>query len=92
VKKRLLSGLIAIAAVVALTPFDIRDATSQSTAPLLADVDDTILSDLALSYRILVNQGVLDAYGHVSIRHPKKPDRFLMARSGELAPALCDAQ
>jgi hypothetical protein len=87
VRKRLLSGLIAIAAIGALAPLAMRAANSQPTAPLLADVDETTLSELALSYRILVNEGVLDAYGHVSIRHPKDPNRFLMARSGEVAPA-----
>ena len=58
---------------------------------MLADVDEATLTELALSYRILVNQGVLDAYGHVSIRHPKDPNRFLMARSGEVAPAYVTA-
>jgi ribulose-5-phosphate 4-epimerase/fuculose-1-phosphate aldolase len=90
-RERLLVSLFAIAAIGVLAPLAIRPATSQSAAPLLADVDDTILSDLALSYRILVNQGVLDAYGHVSIRHPKNPNRFLMARSGEVAPAYVTA-
>ncbi len=31
--------------------------------------------------RILAREGVVDAFGHVSIRHPERPDRFLMARS-----------
>ena len=70
-----------------MASFATRTANSQSIAPLPADVDEATLSELALSYRILVNQGVLDAYGHVSIRHPKNPNRFLMARSGEVAPA-----
>jgi ribulose-5-phosphate 4-epimerase/fuculose-1-phosphate aldolase len=91
VKKRLLSGLFAIAAIGALAPLAVRTATSQSTGPMLADVDGPALTELALSYRILVNQGVLDAYGHVSIRHPKTPNRFLMARSGEVAPAYVTA-
>jgi HCOMODA/2-hydroxy-3-carboxy-muconic semialdehyde decarboxylase len=68
-----------------------RTANSQSIAPLVADVDETTLSELALSYRILVNERVLDAYGHVSIRHPKNPNRFLMARSGEVPPAYVTA-
>jgi hypothetical protein len=87
VRKRVLSDLIAIAAIGALASFAMRTANSQSIAPLVADVDETTLSELALSYRILVNERVLDAYGHVSIRHPKNPNRFLMARSGEVAPA-----
>lgn len=42
--------------------------------------------DLALASRILSDQGVFDAAGHVSMRDPQRPDRFLMSRS--LAPAL----
>jgi len=43
------------------------------------------LTDLAAASRILAAQGVVDGFGHVSMRHPSAPDRFLMARS--LAPA-----
>ncbi len=35
---------------------------------------------------VLVDRGVLDAYGHVSARHPDDPGRYLLARN--LAPAL----
>jgi ribulose-5-phosphate 4-epimerase/fuculose-1-phosphate aldolase len=91
VRKQVLSGLIAIAAIGALASFAMRTANSQSIAALPADIDETTLSELALSYRILVNERVLDAYGHVSIRHPKNPNRFLMARSGEVAPAYVTA-
>jgi HCOMODA/2-hydroxy-3-carboxy-muconic semialdehyde decarboxylase len=31
--------------------------------------------------RILAHEGVIDAYGHVSMRHPERGDRFLLARS-----------
>ncbi|HLY65555.1 MAG TPA: class II aldolase/adducin family protein [Chloroflexota bacterium] len=36
--------------------------------------------------RILAHEGILDAFGHVSIRYPEHPDRFIMAwaRSPEL--------
>lgn len=44
------------------------------------------IADLAAASRILVAQGVVDGFGHVSMRHPSAPDRFLMARS--IAPAL----
>jgi HCOMODA/2-hydroxy-3-carboxy-muconic semialdehyde decarboxylase len=47
------------------------------------------VSDLAAASRILADQGVFDAAGHVSMRHPGNPDRFLMSRS--LAPALVTA-
>jgi len=52
-------------------------------------VDRTILEDVAAASRILVDQGVFDAAGHVSMRHPQRPDRFLMSRS--LAPQLVSA-
>lgn len=48
-----------------------------------------VLVDLAAASRILVDQGVFDAAGHVSLRHPRHPERFLMSRS--LAPQLVTA-
>src|SRR5262249_23545914 len=44
-----------------------------------------LLEDIVAANRILAMEGVLDAYGHVSIRHPSAPDRYLLSRS--LAPA-----
>ena len=52
-------------------------------------VERGMLEDLAAASRILVDQGVFDAAGHFSMRHPHRPDRFLMSRS--LAPALVTA-
>jgi HCOMODA/2-hydroxy-3-carboxy-muconic semialdehyde decarboxylase len=39
------------------------------------------LDDLVVANRILFDQGVVDAFGHVSVRHDKAPDRFLLARN-----------
>lgn len=39
------------------------------------------LRDLAIANRILAREGVVDAFGHVSLRHPGRPDRFFLARS-----------
>lgn len=50
-----------------------------------ADVDVNLLDELVLANRILYRQAVVDAFGHVSQRHPRQPGRFLMSRS--LAPA-----
>jgi len=47
-------------------------------------VERSVLEDLAAASRILVDQGVFDAAGHTSMRHPGHPGRFLMSRS--LAP------
>jgi ribulose-5-phosphate 4-epimerase/fuculose-1-phosphate aldolase len=52
-------------------------------------VDRAILEDLAAASRILAYQGVFDAAGHVSMRHPGHPERFLMSRS--LAPQMITA-
>jgi ribulose-5-phosphate 4-epimerase/fuculose-1-phosphate aldolase len=37
--------------------------------------------ELALASRMLANESVLDAFGHVSLRHPNDPERYLLPRS-----------
>lgn len=44
------------------------------------------IEDLVDANHILFHQGVVDGFGHVSVRHPDFPDRFLLSRS--MAPAL----
>ena len=51
---------------------------------------DDIVRDLVISNRILAKEEVVDAYGHVSIRHPDNPNHFLIARS--VAPELVGAE
>ncbi|HTM59762.1 MAG TPA: class II aldolase/adducin family protein [Burkholderiales bacterium] len=48
-----------------------------------------LIDDLVAGSRILADQGVLDAYGHISVRSDKRSDHFLMSRSR--APALMTA-
>ena len=52
-------------------------------------VDRAVLEDLAAANRILVDQGVFDAAGHVSMRHPGHAERFLMSRA--LSPQMVTA-
>ena len=52
-------------------------------------IDRAVLEDFAAASRILADQGVFDVAGHVTMRHPGHPERFLMSRS--LAPALITA-
>src|SRR5260370_25320597 len=47
---------------------------------------DSLIQDLVIANRILAREEVVDAYGHVSVRHPEKPNHFFIARS--LAPDL----
>ncbi len=56
------------------------------STPKSGNVSKEVLADLAAAARILAAQGVVDGFGHVSLRHPTDPNRYLMARS--IAPAL----
>jgi len=46
----------------------------------------SLIEDLVCAYRILAEHGVIDGYGHVSVRSDRDPGRYLLARS--LAPEL----
>ena len=61
---------------------DMNSTVQKSGGPVAA----SLVEDLAAASRILAAQSVVDAFGHVSMRHPSAPDRYLMARS--IAPAL----
>jgi ribulose-5-phosphate 4-epimerase/fuculose-1-phosphate aldolase len=52
-------------------------------------LDRALLEDIAIGSRVCAMEGVFDAFGHLSMRHPSAPDRFFMSRS--LAPALVTA-
>jgi len=60
------------------------DSNADAAAP-----DPRLIADLATANHILYDQHVVDAFGHVSVRHDKRADRFLLARS--MAPALVTA-
>jgi ribulose-5-phosphate 4-epimerase/fuculose-1-phosphate aldolase len=44
-------------------------------------MEQSLLEDLVAANRILAEHGVIDAYGHVSLRSPKDPKRFFLARA-----------
>src|SRR5947209_5221354 len=60
---------------------------TDASRPLSAN--PALVEDLVAANRILALQGVLDAYGHVSVRSDRDPAHFLMSRS--LAPELVTA-
>ncbi len=60
----------------------IAQAAPASAGP----ANPALLEDLVAANRILVDQGVLDGYGHVSVRHDRDMSRYLMSRS--IAPEL----
>ena len=70
------------AARASVAPDSPAGAAPESAGP----ADPNLIEDLVAANRILADQGVLDGYGHVSVRHPKKPKRYLLSRS--VAPEL----
>jgi ribulose-5-phosphate 4-epimerase/fuculose-1-phosphate aldolase len=54
---------------------------------LMSDLS-ALVRDLVVANRILARENVVDAYGHVSVRHPDNPQRFLLATS--VAPEMVE--
>jgi ribulose-5-phosphate 4-epimerase/fuculose-1-phosphate aldolase len=62
-------------------------AAFAATAPSpVADTDEQRIADLVVANHILAAQGVLDGFGHISVRSAANPEHFFLARS--VAPAL----
>lgn len=53
---------------------------SAQKAPASGASGQSTVEELALANRMLSEEGVLDAYGHVSVRDPRNPNRFYLAR------------
>ena len=49
-----------------------------------------LLADLVLANKILFGLNVVDAFGHISVRHPNDPNHYLMAR--HLPPGMVTAK
>jgi HCOMODA/2-hydroxy-3-carboxy-muconic semialdehyde decarboxylase len=70
-------------------------STSSRSAPLPKSrsshegARDELLADLVVANHILFDQGIVDGFGHVSVRHDQDPARFLLARNmapGQVTP------
>src|SRR5215475_10383036 len=61
-------------------------ASAQQRPASAGPADPELIADLIAANRILAMQGVVDAMGHVSVRHNRDPNRYLMslARAPEL--------
>jgi HCOMODA/2-hydroxy-3-carboxy-muconic semialdehyde decarboxylase len=59
-------------------------------APAFAQPDPKLIEDLVIANRVLADLGVVDGFGHVSVRNDKDANRYLMSRS--MAPALVKAE
>jgi len=72
--RTLLTGLATVLALALGFAFQTSRAQSPSNKPL---VDDLVAANRVLAHEI----GVLDAYGHVSVRDPRNPNRYYLSRA-----------
>jgi ribulose-5-phosphate 4-epimerase/fuculose-1-phosphate aldolase len=76
------SSFVLVALALWLLPLQ-ADAQTPSS---MDRVPPDLIEDIVTGSRVLADFGVLDAFGHISARHPTNPGHFLMSRA--LAPAL----
>ena len=67
-------------------PIAVNTADTAKAGPAPATA---LIEDLVVANHILYDQGVVDAFGHISVRHDTRPDRFLLARN--MAPGRVGA-
>jgi len=89
-----LAGLALVTLAVAWTrippPLVGAAAAQTATAPASAGpADPRLIEDLVAANRILAAEGVLDGWGHVSVRHDRDKNRYLLSRAR--APELVTA-
>ena len=58
-----------------------RRSAAKGLSASVAGVERELIDDLVAANRILASLNVLDAFGHVSVRDPKNPKRYLISRS-----------
>jgi HCOMODA/2-hydroxy-3-carboxy-muconic semialdehyde decarboxylase len=59
---------------------NLRNPPAAPAAPVTGLPDPAQVAELVLANHLLTDQGVLDSYGHVSVRDARNPDHFLLAR------------
>jgi ribulose-5-phosphate 4-epimerase/fuculose-1-phosphate aldolase len=73
--------LVAVLLFCLCAPGMAQQAQQQSPPPVTAGPPDPkLVEDLVAAYRILADHNLLDGWGHVSVRHDKDPNHYLMAR------------
>ena len=79
----------ACAFVSVIAPLRIALPAAQTTSTPAVRADPALIADLVAANRILADEKIFDAFGHVSARDSRNPNRYYLARS--LAPALVTA-
>jgi ribulose-5-phosphate 4-epimerase/fuculose-1-phosphate aldolase len=78
-----MAGLLSTAPTLSPSPAAAQPAAKP---PAPADPRAKAIADVVTANHILADQGVVDGFGHVSIRDPSDPNKFFLARS--MAPEL----
>ncbi|MGM4894141.1 class II aldolase/adducin family protein [Tardiphaga sp. 839_C3_N1_4] len=78
--------LLAMVFSLSLQPASAQIAAQPPAPTSAGSVDPALMQDLVVANRVLTDLNVIDGFGHVSMRHPTDPNRYLMGRS--VAPAL----
>jgi ribulose-5-phosphate 4-epimerase/fuculose-1-phosphate aldolase len=73
---------VVIAALTSIPATSFAQAPAhQALPPGPPDTDEQRKADLVLASRILVNEGVLDSFGHVTVRSVKNPNHYFIPRA-----------
>ena len=81
--------LLAMVFALSLQPASAQTAAQPPAPTSAGPIDPALTQDLVVANRVLTDLNVIDGFGHVSMRHPTDPNRYLMGRS--VAPALVTA-
>jgi ribulose-5-phosphate 4-epimerase/fuculose-1-phosphate aldolase len=73
--RALFAGFTAV--LILATIFTFKTLRAQNNASSSAAIDDLVIANHILSHEI----GVLDAYGHVSVRDPRNPNHYYLSRA-----------
>lgn len=82
-----LAGAAALSPPPAAEAAPLAPLTAKAAKPPVLVAETTMgeveraIRDLVIANRILAHENVVDAYGHVSMRHPLNPERYLLSRS-----------
>lgn len=79
-------AVVILAAGLGVSP----DAFAQQAPASAGPADPKLIEELVAANRVLAREGVLDGWGHVSVRHDRDPNRYLLSRSR--APELVSAE
>src|SRR5262244_4352648 len=77
----LLSVIVALCSAATAQP-----GVTPEHRPTQRDSDEQRIADLVVASRMLVQEGVLDSFGHVTVRSLNNPNHYFMPRA--MPPAL----